>query len=230
MKYCSLGNNCTSATVLKRNGLKTESYPFDWIFSSEEMLIHCVEDGFKTFLDKAEYNSNLAEPNICEHEFYSKIVENYQDVEGKEKVIFNHHNPLTSAKDYAYFERCVQRFKDLLKSDDSKVFVRVHINKKPEDETESLSESLRICELLDKHTTNYKLIVINACPIGKNGYEVKYNKDNLVFCNLYTVTKSTGVDFDNVEENLYLNRVFIHLLRLINFKKYYEQIYSRIIP
>ena len=216
MEYCSIGNNCTSSTILKRTGLKTKSYPFDWIFSSNQMVIHCIEDDFKTFLDKAEYNSNLVEPVICEHEFYSTIVENYQGEEVKEKVIFNHHNPLTSEEDYAYFERCVQRFKDLLKSDDNKVFLKIHLNMTSEDEAINLSEAKMLSEVLSKHTTNYSLIVINSCPIGKNGYEVKYNKDNLVFCNLYTVTKSTGVDFDDIEENTYLNRVFIHLLRLVN--------------
>lgn len=29
---CSLGRVCHSAQLLKRNKLKVESYPFDWIF------------------------------------------------------------------------------------------------------------------------------------------------------------------------------------------------------
>jgi hypothetical protein len=215
MKYCSIGNNCTSSTILKRTKLKTESYPFDWIFSSDEMVRHCIEDGFKTFLDKSEYNSNLVEPIICEHEFYSTMVENYQEGEDKKKVIFNHHNPLTSEEDYGYFERCVQRFKDLLKSDESKVFVKIHLNMTPNDESTNLSEAILLSEVLSKHTTNYKLIVLHSCPIGKNGYEVKYKENNLILCNLYTVTKSTGIDFEDVEENSYLDSVFIHLLRLI---------------
>ena len=214
MKYCSIGNNCTSSTILKRTKLKTESYPFDWIFSSDEMVRHCIEDNFKTFLDKSEYNSNLVEPIICEHEFYSTMVKNYQE-EGKEKVIFNHHNPLTSEEDYGYFERCAQRFIDLLKSYDSKVFLKIHLNMTPNDEAVNLSEAILLSEVLCKHTTNYRLIVIHSCPIGKKGYEVKYNDKNLIFCNLYTVTKSTGIDFEDVEESSYLDSVFIHLLRLI---------------
>jgi hypothetical protein len=215
MRYCSLGGNCMASTVLKRTGLKTESYPFDWIFSSEEMVKHCIEDNFKTFLDKSEYNTNFADHSICEHKFYSTIVENYQNDESRDDVIFNHHNPLTSVEDYDYFQRCVQRFENLLSSDESKVFLKVHINKTPYDGVISLSKSFTINELLSKHTTNHKLIVINACPTNKRGYEIKYNDNNLLFCNLYTFTKSTGVDFDDIRENEYLNSVFIELLKIV---------------
>jgi hypothetical protein len=204
-----------ASTVLKRTGLKTESYPFDWIFSSEEMVKHCIEDNFKTFLDKSEYNTNFADHSICEHKFYSTIVENHQNDESRDDVIFNHHNPLTSVEDYEYFKRCVQRFKNLLSSDDSKVFLKVHINKAPDNWATSLSESFMLHELLYNCTKNYKLIVINACPTGNKGYEIKYNDNNLLFCNLYTITKSTGVDFDDFSENAYLNSVFIELLKIL---------------
>ena len=43
IKYtCSLGNECHTAQILKRNKLKLCSYPFDWIFLSCDNIIHCI--------------------------------------------------------------------------------------------------------------------------------------------------------------------------------------------
>lgn len=122
MIYCSLGGLCHSAQLLKINGLKKASYPFDWIFSNIKMVKHCIEDDFKTFLDKSQYsdyttNTTLRE-NQCEHSIYGEMV-----FKGEHKVIFNHHNPLSSETDYAYLERCVDRFRELLKSEEPKTFV-----------------------------------------------------------------------------------------------------------
>ena len=46
---CSLGGMCHSAQILKRNKYKLCSYPFDWIFSNCNNIIHCIEDDFKIF-------------------------------------------------------------------------------------------------------------------------------------------------------------------------------------
>ena len=82
---CSLGGICHSAQLLKRNGLKKCSYPFDWIFSSISMIIDCLEDDFKKFLDKSMYTSKSE--STCGHNVYGKSM-------------FPHHNPLNSEKDY----------------------------------------------------------------------------------------------------------------------------------
>jgi hypothetical protein len=39
--------------LLKQNKLKLCSYPFDWIFSNCNNIIHCLEDDFNVFLDKS---------------------------------------------------------------------------------------------------------------------------------------------------------------------------------
>ena len=54
---CSLGNLCHGSQILKRNNYKKCSYPFDWIFSNCENIIHCIEDDFNIFLDKSYYVS-----------------------------------------------------------------------------------------------------------------------------------------------------------------------------
>lgn len=97
---CSLGGWCQSAQLLKRNGYKLCSYPFDWIFSSCENIIHCLEDDFKIFLDKTYY-VNISHSQ-CGHSYYHV-------------QMFNHRNPLQNKNDYNYYVRCIGRFKDLLK-------------------------------------------------------------------------------------------------------------------
>ena len=50
--FVSLGERCYTSSLLKRNKLKKESYPFDWIFSNLDMILHCIFDNFETFLNK----------------------------------------------------------------------------------------------------------------------------------------------------------------------------------
>ena len=54
---CSLGQLCQSSQILKSIGLKKCSYPFDWIFSSCDNILHCIQDDFNIFLDKSYYIS-----------------------------------------------------------------------------------------------------------------------------------------------------------------------------
>jgi hypothetical protein len=92
---CSLGISCHSSNLLKINKLLECSYPFDWIHTSPENVIHCIEDGFNKFLDKSYYKT--VKEKVCSHSLYHWIM-------------FNHHNPLLDEKDYKYFIDCVNRF------------------------------------------------------------------------------------------------------------------------
>jgi hypothetical protein len=107
----SLGTHCYTATLLKSAGLKTASYPFDWVFGSPGMVAHCLEDDFAAFLDPAYYEYVPPERrrdgpavNLCDHRLF-------RDEYGV-PFVFNHRNPL-EAGDYAYLRRCVERFREL---------------------------------------------------------------------------------------------------------------------
>ena len=91
----SLGPRCHTASFLKRNKLKKESYPFDWIFSNTGMITHCLEDNFKTFLDKSYYTITDPASKKQQHSVYS---------EDPSEIFFNHHNPLKE-EDNIYFNR-----------------------------------------------------------------------------------------------------------------------------
>jgi hypothetical protein len=202
MIYCSLGGLCHSAQLLKINGLKKASYPFDWIFSSLPMVEHCIKDDFKTFLDKNQYidyklNNTLRE-NQCEHSYYGNMVFN-----GEHNVIFNHHNPLSNENDYAYFERCVNRFRELLKSNEYKGFVLFDTN---DDFRKNLKKYFNFSDFLSEHTNKHKLFVINNEVSGYQDYEWVI-ANNLRLIRLKTNSGTTGVVFHDKTDEDYLNKL-----------------------
>ncbi len=107
----SLGTHCYTAALIKSAGLKLGSYPFDWVFGSPDMVAHCLDDDFASFLDPAYYAYVAPERrrdgptvNLCDHTLY-------RDRYGV-RFVFNHRNPL-EAGDYAYLTRCVERLRTL---------------------------------------------------------------------------------------------------------------------
>jgi hypothetical protein len=117
----SLGVQCFGSFFLKQAGLKRYSGPFDWIFSSAAMVNHCLQDDFKVFLQSSYYRSIPPEERMdypkgekCDHTLYREQF----GVRG----IFNHRDP-TKPEDYAYLERCVDRFRRIVRSDDGKLFL-----------------------------------------------------------------------------------------------------------
>lgn len=202
MIYCSLGGLCHSAQLLKINGIKKASYPFDWIFSSLPMVEHCIKDDFKTFLDKSNYTdyktNNTLRENQCEHSFYGNMVFN-----GEHNVIFNHHNPLSNTNDYAYFERCVNRFRELLKSNEDKGFV---IFDTSDDYIKNLNNYLNLSDFLSEHTNKHKLFVINNKVAGCQNHEwVIVNKVRVL--RLQTNSGTSGVIFHEKTDEDYLNKL-----------------------
>ena len=53
--FISLGNYCLTSMIFKYNNLKFESYPFDWMVSKIDNIIHVINDDFKDFLNKNNY-------------------------------------------------------------------------------------------------------------------------------------------------------------------------------
>jgi hypothetical protein len=198
IKYvCSLGPWCHIASLLKKNNLKLASYPFDWIFSNQDTIIHCLEDNFKTFLDKSNY-IDISDTK-CGHTVYHP-------------EMFNHHNLLRNENDYNYYIRCSYRFQHLLKCDEPKLFITGCFNMNVIDE--SVTNSMIFFNTkLSKHTQNYTLLVIFHLPNKKNNHVFTY-KDNIHFLELHTLTRSHGIFFDNENDNTYLDNI---LMQTYNF-------------
>ena len=193
IKYtCSLGPLCHSSQLLKRNLLKKESYPFDWIHMNPDKVLHCLQDDFTTFLDKSKYV--CLSGNRCGHTDYHE-------------KMFNHHNPLNK-EDYDYYVRCVKRFKQLLRRSQRKLFVLMLVN---QDKIEK-EEMIQFNEIFSTYTQNYTLLVIYHKKQEKQYHHFTSHK-NIDFLELHTVSESDGVVFLDERDNAYLNKVFMKRYR-----------------
>ena len=188
---CSLGSLCHSSQLLKRNKYKLCSYPFDWILSSCNNIIHCIEDDFKIFLDKSYY-INISEKK-CGHSYYNK-------------QMFNHHNPLHNENDYNYYLRCVDRFKNLLQKQEHKLFTMIFVNK------DSINDTIKnniidFNNKFSKYTSNYTLLVIFHIPNKPQNHHIFTYNDNIHFLELHTLSMSNGTEFHNNNDNIYLDNI-----------------------
>jgi hypothetical protein len=185
--FCSLGTLCHSSQLLKRNKFKKDSYPFDWIFSDCDIILHCIRDNFKIFLDKSYYIK--INHMKCGHSYYHE-------------KMFNHHNPLD--KDYNYFVRCVERFRSLLKSKKHKLFIMMYVNMN--ESKEEINKTIEFNNSFSKYTSNYTLLIIYHIPNNIRHHYFGY-KDNIQILYLYTNSESDGKEFLNKEDNLYLDNI-----------------------
>ena len=103
----SLGSNCYTAWLIAALGLRRASYPFDWIFSTPDMVIDMIEDRFVHFLDPTCHARAPEDLYSTEHGGRTQHL-GYLRRFGVNNV-FNHHDVLTS-DGLAYFSRCAARF------------------------------------------------------------------------------------------------------------------------
>lgn len=196
IKYtCSLGPLCHSASILKLNNIKLCSYPFDWVFSSTFIILDCLNDDFKTFLDKKYYCDVTTKWNKrqCGHTKY-------------DLNMFNHKDPRTE-EDYEYYKRCVDRFRSLIKNTDSKLFIKILINLNEKDINDIKKSNIKFNNDFSKYTNNYILLIILNISDKKTNYHCFTYENNIHFLELHTISKSNGNTFLNNNDNQYLNNI-----------------------
>ena len=191
---CSLGCMCHSSQILKRNNLKLCSYPFAWIFSNCDNIIHCIEDNFNIFLDKSYYQDIHSKwnNNQCGHKYYNVNM-------------FNHHDP-RNEKDYNYYVRCVDRFKNLLQKQQHKLFIMIFVNMNNIDEYIK-NKIIDFNNKFSKYTSNYTLLVIFHIPNKEQNHNIFTYNDNINFLELHTLSVSNGLEFVNNNDNIYLDNI-----------------------
>ena len=140
----SLGSLCAAAKFLQQHQLRVHAGPLDWVFSSPEMVAHCLDDDFAAFLDRAQYVP--IEDGFAGHRLYSAMIGH--------RTIFNHHNPLL-ASDHEHFERCVARLRAVLLRGERTLFLWV--GKQPAElpAVHQLFSALR-----RRGATNFELLVV----------------------------------------------------------------------
>jgi len=111
-EYIGLGQNCNASWYLKESELKKASYPFDWIFTTPEIICHMLEDDFSIFLKRDEMVPLGIDAG---HNFYHAS-------------LFGHRNPAKSDTDYAFIQRCINRWKTVMHKHIPILFVTIVLN------------------------------------------------------------------------------------------------------
>lgn len=107
-----LGQNCNASWYLKATDNKRASYPFDWIFTTPEFILDMLGDDFEKLLDRKQLIRHGMDAG---HEYYHEW-------------LFGHRNPATSDGDYAFLERCVDRWNKLMHAQKPVIFLTVVLN------------------------------------------------------------------------------------------------------
>lgn len=119
----SLGNWRLTGILLKEWGIKSASYPFDWMVSCMENITHVIKDDFKEFLNVKNYVAGRS--NDVKNIFYfDKTVSKFNWGPVKMPTDHIHHN-LLKDEDYEYLKRCVARFNNLSMVYNKIVFVMI---------------------------------------------------------------------------------------------------------
>lgn len=205
----SLGCRCSQASVYRAFGHRRYACPFDWIFSSPKMVIHCLQDDFKQFLDRQLLYQNGSsfdaiglkpgsaprERRLIGHKFYSTLTSGV----GR-GTIFNHRDPLHNDEDYDYLVRCVERFRLALASEERKLFVILNLNRQLWLE----ADLYQLFEELRRNTSNFHLMLLD-CSSKNLGAEAGMpellqeigDRERLVMYRVPCVGENTGSYFRN---------------------------------
>lgn len=151
----SLGFFCSVAMELERKGLRTASYPFDWVISdSFENILKLIDNDFENFL---EYD-NLYQENDKSH-YYNSItgVHFYHD--------FNAFEPLSKqiGNVQKKYQRRIKRFYEDIK--EPTLFVRYCSNKEEENYVSNNEE--KILELLQSFNPQNQILYIESTTTDK---------------------------------------------------------------
>jgi len=194
---CSLGSWCLPAVYMSEQNLQKCSYPFDYIISAPEMIVDCLRDDFICFLDKSKYEQ--CEDSSSNHKIYGKL--SHSLLLDKTSVInntFRHHN-LTTDSDYNSFVRKVDRFRELLKKDEPKLFIL--FSQYNEFTTKQIEE---LDTILKTKTKNYQILFMTILKDNKIYHTIEDN-DNIKIIKLYTNFTERG--WLSTPNDIYLNNI-----------------------
>lgn len=115
----SFGSRCVIARVMQDLQIRRYAGPFDWVYSSAEMVRDCMANAFDTFLNTAQIQGGSSSCSSSSdgvgHSKYGPML--------KRGLVFPHHRPDTKDHDRILFERMAQRFRLVTSSARRKLFV-----------------------------------------------------------------------------------------------------------
>ena len=207
-EYLSIGSDCFASNMLKMNGLKTCSYPFDWLSTNSTAIRQMLSDNFDKFLDNTYYELTdkfVGHNNIVRHRLYGNI--------------FFHKNPLES-KDYEYYVRCVERFKNVFGSSGKKVLIYSG-NAEPLLKRHGTINDMCIeyTDIFNKMTVNHHMILLCKWSIDELSYDKFHPKIEVENYGTYTIINyyippsiHSGSLIYDVDYQALINKTFMNII------------------
>ena len=201
----SLGELCYVSAMLKRLGLKTESHPFDWIFTDATIVSDCIGDSFGRFMDADNHVPGFAH-NQSRHTVYRNPFGN----ERYRHVIFNHHN-ICDTDTRAYFSRCVERFLHRLHSNERLTFIHMLIDGVHERgifTDGDVTGAARTLHNVLRNRHNTKLIVVH-CRYHPQSRRVECDNTEIpdtVIVRIDITSKLKGIEFANKADTQFVDQ------------------------
>jgi hypothetical protein len=192
----SLGENCNSSWYLKETGNKNSSFPFDWLFTSPDIIYDILENDFETFLDL-----NLV---YKKRDGKSGGHKKYHD------SLFNHKNPLLP-ENFQYYQRCTFRFREVMLEKQNVVFL-INVINEPEKRVgwylgfnsvfeaptnQSLTDFDRLYELIKSKNPNSKFLFIEQKTETDFGLKISHKSVDQFWINFNSFDKNNGVKYIN---------------------------------
>ena len=194
---CSLGSFCHTAYHLQQYHMRHTAYPFDWTLSSPRMVMDCLRDDFQTFLDHTQHVT--VEPGISSnHLTYGSMVwgKNFDGIFNQHLTFA--HKDITTTTDYAYYQRCVERFRALLSSAEPKLFILT-----AQDMEYDPQEIHELRDMLRQRTQHSYILCISLFNENESRYTFD-QEDGIKYLKIYTYSRSDGRGFAKAHDNEYL--------------------------
>ncbi len=206
-EFISLGQNCTIAWYLKQTALKKASYPYDWIFTSPEIVDDSITNEFVDFLDQQMLIRLKGKPFMGHRKYHSQL--------------FNHKNPV---KDAGYYERCSERFLNALKSNGKNVFLMILLNETEKRRdwkngfdrlftlpiNQTPESVMPMIEDIQRINPNARFILIDAyTDQNSRGISSKLIDKHIFFISALLKGQSTGVFFTDSFDDFLFKLLFL---------------------
>lgn len=159
----SLGSNCSPGLSLRKLNIKKETYPFDWVRSNSKIIYDVLLNGKDKYL-------NFSNENIS-NDFYLNDLHSYLENSKNSYVnyygqYFTHYKNITQKDLKIKFDRYLNRFFDLLKTNKKVLFIHtneefIYHKKSRDDKSELYKYLCKINDLIEEKYPELTFEIIN---------------------------------------------------------------------
>ena len=222
MEYISLGSSCSVAYQLQKNNKRNCAYPFDWVRTNKlDDITNVIENNFNEYIESCKkINESYSYP-ISNNNDFPTISNNNNKVsiimKNKYNIKFYHDfdSDIIEDKVIQKYNRRINRFMDIIKSNKTLYFIRDELNIKNIN-IKSIEKFIDIIHNINSNI-KFKLIIILHNINNKKHELLEYNNKNVYIINdnnEFGDWIRPNVDWLNIFN--FILKKMINKLRLIN--------------